>query len=488
MSLARKAIIGAMWTSGSNYFSQGVGFLSQAVLGRLLLEQDYGLFATANSIIQFIFILSAFSFNLSITQCHEQKDKLYGTAFILYIIISIASLLLTAVAVACYSFFRVLSILEISVIVSLAIANIFNLFGQLFDAILQRNLEFKKVSVISFIMNVANPSVAILLAFSGAGVWSMVAGQIIAGFIFMGGGYLYAGWRIKFEYSRETITWYLHLGWRFLGSRALEVVYSELDRLVIKSMNNYNQVGIYDRANLAARYPARVVTPAIISVAFPVYSKVKNEKNRLSDAYGLVNYFLVRVMLPFGLIFFLIPDQFMVAVFGTRWLPSAEVLRILALYAVLHPVVENVRVLFYSLGKPEEVAKVRFLQILVYIPLLWFFVWKQGITGAAYAILISIVITYALFVLRMLKYVDFSFLKTVIYPFVFTAFTIGCWHVIPLPVIENKIIGMIVFSIIIFTIFLLWTVIFEHRELFRRIRYLRATLVETTTSESNSHQ
>ncbi|MBR9976131.1 MAG: oligosaccharide flippase family protein, partial [Bacteroidetes bacterium] len=72
MSIARKALIGALWASGANYLSQGVGFISIAVLGRLLLEEDFGLAATANSIIQFVFILSALSLNLSIIQSQEE--------------------------------------------------------------------------------------------------------------------------------------------------------------------------------------------------------------------------------------------------------------------------------------------------------------------------------------------------------------------------------------------------------------------------------
>jgi O-antigen/teichoic acid export membrane protein len=96
MSIARKAVLGALWTSGSNYLSQGVGMLSLALLGRLLLKEDFGLFGTANSIIQFVFILSAFSFNLSIVQTQEQREHLYSTAMLLNLALAVLSLLFTA--------------------------------------------------------------------------------------------------------------------------------------------------------------------------------------------------------------------------------------------------------------------------------------------------------------------------------------------------------------------------------------------------------
>lgn len=493
MSIARKALVGAIWTSSANYISQAVGFLSLAVLGRLLLESDFGLFATANSIVQFIFILSAFSFNLSIIQSAEEHEDLYSTALALNVGLSLVSLLLTAASVWVYSLFRALSGVEIAVIFSLAIANIFNLFGQHFDAILQRNLEFKKTSAISFLMNLTNPIVSVTLAFLGAGVWSMVGGQIFAGIMFMAGGYWFAGWRVNFRYNRSTAVWFFKLGWRFLGSRSLEVVYTELDRLVIKSMNSYVEVGLYDRAALAARYPARIVTPAIINVALPVYSRLKTDQAQLSDAYTLVNFFLVRALLPFALIFLLIPDQFMAGVLGAKWIHAAPILKVLAGYAILHPMVENFRVLFYSLGRPEEVAKVRLLQIIVFIPALLGFVLWFGVIGAAWALLGSIVVTYVFFVYRARKSITYPILSTITLPVCTGVLTVGAFLILPVPEFGQVILDLFVNSVIIGTIFISFEVVFEGKTLARHLKYLRKVLgkqdevVETPEANTKSH-
>lgn len=476
MSIARKALIGAIWASGANYLSQAAGFVSLAILGRLLVEADFGLFATANSIIQFIFILSAFSFNLSIIQCTEERNALYSTALILNIGLSIISLILTVISVWVYSLFRELSVIEIAVILSLSVANILNLFGQHFDAILQRNMEFKKTSTISFFMNLANPIVAVLLAFLGAGVWSMVAGQVAAGLVFLLASYGYAGWRISFRYDKETVRWFFQLGWRFLGSRSLEVVYTELDRLVIKSMNNYVQVGLYDRAAMGARYPARIVTPAIINIALPVYSRLKADKAQLSEAYTLVSYFLVRVLLPFGLIFLLLPEAFMAAVLGSKWLHAAPVLRVLAMYAVLHPMVENFRVLFYSLGRPEEVAKVRVLQIIAFIPCLFGMVLWFGVIGAAWALLGTILLTYVVFVFRAKRCIRYPVLTTNALPVLIAALSAVVYLVLPLPVFENVFCELLVGSALILAIFISFELLFEGRTLARHYSYFRGLL------------
>jgi O-antigen/teichoic acid export membrane protein len=487
MSIARKALVGAIWTSGANYLSQAVGFVALAALGRLLLEADFGLFATANSMVQFVFILSAFSFNLSIIQCQEEREHLYSTAFVLVVALSGLSLFFTGAGIAVYSHFRTLSVTEITVIGSLSLVNVLNLFGQHFDAILQRDLAFKKTSTIAFLMNIANPAVAMAAAASGLGVWSLVCGQAASSLVFLGGSWRFSRWKIGVAFSRDTAVWLLRLGWRFLGSRSLEVVYTEMDRLVIKSMNNYEQVGIYDRAVMAARYPARAVTPAIINVALPVYSRLKTDDARLSDAYALVNYFLVRVLIPLGLIFFLLPDTFMAGVLGEKWVSAAPVLRILALYAVMHPMVENFRVLFYALGKPEEVAKVRVLQIVVYLPLLWMLTRGMGITGTAWALLASIAATYAFFLVRSFRHVRLPMIATIVLPIVHTGLTIVAYRLLPLPSIPGRLAMLAVHSIVITAIFVFFVGVLEGRTMVRHFRFFRSTLRDASTTSEHEH-
>ena len=182
MSLARKALVGSIWSSGVNYISQGIGFISQAILGRLLFEADFGLFATINSIIQFIFILSSFSFNISIIQTQENKEHLISTAFILTSALSVISFIFAGFAIFIFSFYRHLSQTEFLLFIILLSINIANMYGQFFDAILQRQLEFKKISLVSVTTNLLNPIVAVSCAFAGLGVWSLIYGQITAAF------------------------------------------------------------------------------------------------------------------------------------------------------------------------------------------------------------------------------------------------------------------------------------------------------------------
>lgn len=484
MSIAKKALTGVVWTSGVNYITQGLGMLSTAMLGRLLLEQQMGLFAFGSSIKEFFFILSAFSFNISIIQCHEERPHLYSTALVLTILLGVATLLLTGLSLIGYSQFRPLSTTESAVILALSVVGMVNLLGQHFDAILQRDLQFKRISLISFLMNVANPTVAVSLAALGAGVWGLVAGQLAGAMVFLVGSWHFAGWKIAVTYSKDTAKWFMTIGSKYLGSRSLEVLYTELDKIVIKRvMGSYDQVGLYDRANLAAKYPTRIVNPVVANVALPVYSKLKQDRAQLSEAYGLVTFFLIRALLPFGLVFLLAPDAFITALLGERWLAAGKVLRVLAAYAVVFPIVENLKVLFYALGRPEVVSKARIAQIAVFVPLLFLLVNLMGIVGAAYAILVSILVTYAVFLFLLRGEVEFSLVRTVGMPMAFAGLTYLAYSVLPQPHFGNRIMELLFSSCIIFSIFGACEMLFERQIIFKHIRYIRTTLGSPTSDE-----
>ncbi len=485
MNIARRAFLGALWTGGANYLSQAVGMLSVAVLGRLLVEGHFGYVATANSIVQFIFILSAFSFNISVIQAVEEKPRFYSTAFVLTLALGVASLLLTVLlgvgtsllaGVSLFGMapFRPLSGLEMSIIAALAVVNALNLAGQHFDAILQRNLEFKKISIIAFSMNIANPVVAVGSALLGAGLWSLVLGQLAASILFLAGSWKSSGWRVSMAFSGDTARWFMKMGGRYLGSRALEVVYTELDRIVIKRVTGvYDQVGLYERANLASKYPMKIVSPVISNVALPVYAKLKTNTEQLSDAYTMLTFFLIRIMTVAGLVFLLVPEAFITALLGARWISAAEVLRALAIFAVLYPVVENLKVLFYALGRPETVSVMRIAQIIVYVPLLLVLVTAYGIIGAAYALLESLIVAYAVLLLRLRGVVAFSLFRTAVLPVVFAVATYAAFSLLPVPRFENPFADLAFSGTVIFILYAGCEYLFERKSIVQHIRFIR---------------
>ena len=80
MSLARKAISGTLWTSGISYIGFVITFCIQLILVRLLVPEDFGLFALGISMSEIIFLFFSFSFSMAVIQIQE-ADDLFDTAY-----------------------------------------------------------------------------------------------------------------------------------------------------------------------------------------------------------------------------------------------------------------------------------------------------------------------------------------------------------------------------------------------------------------------
>jgi O-antigen/teichoic acid export membrane protein len=103
MSLARKAIVGALWTSGANYFAMAVGFAFGILRDRVLMPDENGIYMFGLAAVDLVFILAGVSLNISVIQSGDEDAHLYSTAFLLTIALSVCmSIACAATAYALY--------------------------------------------------------------------------------------------------------------------------------------------------------------------------------------------------------------------------------------------------------------------------------------------------------------------------------------------------------------------------------------------------
>jgi O-antigen/teichoic acid export membrane protein len=130
------------------------------------------------------------------------------------------------------------------------------------------------------------------------------------------------------------------------------------------------------------------VAPAVVTVALPTYAKLQHNPEKLSQAFGMVLFFLARVLMPFVLIFAVLPESF-IRMIGPQWVSAVPVLRILSIGALLAPISENMKQLLYAVGKPENIVRIRIMQLILFLPLMYVLISTFGISGAASGIVLN---------------------------------------------------------------------------------------------------
>ncbi len=475
MSIARKAIVSTLWTSGLNYIAMGVGFVFGIVRDRILMPDENGIYMFGLAVVDLLFILAAVSFNISVIQSDEEREDLYSTAFVLTIILSIL-MLLAALLVAWILQLRDTTEIKIQAFLVLALFSTLNLFTILFSSYLEKQLEYKKIARINLVAVLAFPVVSYVLVANGLGAWGMVLGYCSTFVVSFVGMTLVSRYPVGLKLNPVTAKWFLSMGWKLIFSRGMEVIFVRYGTLVTEHLLGTRLQGSYGRALKYWEMAPQTVAPAVVTVALPTYAKVQKDPVRLSRAFSLVLYFLVRALMPFVLVFGVLAESF-IRIIGEQWLEAVPVLRILAAGALLSPMFENMKQLLYARGKPEAIVRVRIAQLVVFIPAMYGFVLWMGISGAALAIVLNyfLGVLGALFIVR--REVSVRWMHVFVLPVLFAAVATGVFLLLPPGMLGmGPIVQFLLEALYLLGIFALLELVTERRQLIEHATYIRSVM------------
>lgn len=176
-SISQAVVSGIRWSAGVRLLSQVSTWAITLIVIRLLAPADYGLVAMASVFVGLAAMLSELGLGMSVVQAKEIDDSLLRQLFGVILIVQLCIFAFLAVfAPAIAAFFSEPRVSDI--VRALGLQFVFSAFGVIPDALLKRNLRYKTRSVIELIAAVAASVLTLMFAFSGFGVWSLVAGSL----------------------------------------------------------------------------------------------------------------------------------------------------------------------------------------------------------------------------------------------------------------------------------------------------------------------
>jgi O-antigen/teichoic acid export membrane protein len=143
-------------------------------------------------------------------------------------------------------------------------------------------------------------------------------------------------------------------------------------------------------------------------MAGKTYAELKRDRQRLSRSFFRVNAFLVRSGFFLAGLLGLVAPEFIHLLLGEKWLPMLGVFRLMLVFTLFDPIKSTVARLFIAVGKPEQVVKARFIQLLVLLGGLYFLGSPLGITGVALAVDLMLVVGIVILLWQARPFVDFS--------------------------------------------------------------------------------
>ena len=218
-------------------------------------------------------------------------------------------------------------------------------------AMLERRLDFRRISMIEIATATVSAAASVVYALLGLEAEAYVLGFITglvawAGLLIAVGPAARPRWRP--HEMREIASFGLPAG---LASMAM-VGYGNIDYLILGARLNPAQVGFYYRAyTLGVQYEAKI-SDIIQRVAFPIYSRTED-----ADHMRAVRSRIVRinatVIFPMLALFIAVAPELVPWVFGERWQPTVLPAQILAVAGMARMVNNGTPALLLAAGRPR---------------------------------------------------------------------------------------------------------------------------------------
>ena len=328
--LRAAALRGTFWSALQQIGDKGIRLPLYLVLARLLPPESFGLVALAAAYIDFIELFMNQGLNVAIIQREDLEPEHLDSAFWGNIVFA---LLLTGFGIATAgTFASIAGHPELAPIVLwLSIAFILSGMTVVQDAILRRALAFKVLAVRTFVSRSTAGAIAIFLAFSGFGVWSLVVMQLVNQALGCALLWRASGWRPRMRFSLRHYRELLAFGISMLTVSLIRFGRMRADNFLIGLALGTTALGYYSIARQLTSGVSALMTGSIGPVLWSTLARLQREPERLARAIyqgaemlGLLTfpaYFGLAVVAPL-----LVP-----LVLGPEWLPSVPILMALAL-------------------------------------------------------------------------------------------------------------------------------------------------------------
>lgn len=332
--LGTRAARGAVVSIAGQGAKAGVQMIGLIVLARLLSPADYGVVALTALVVGVGEILRDFGLSTAAVQAptlsREQRNNLF---WINLGIGAVLAALVVAAAPLMAQFFGSPQLTD--VMRALSLTFLLNGAATQYRASLERDLQFRRLALVDASSPVLGLAVAVVLALTGAGVWSLVAQQLTTGTVLLVLLVVSSRWWPGRPRRDAPMRPLLRFGWGMVGNQLVGYAANNVDSLVIGWRFGVAPLGIYNRAFQLLMQPYNQIRVPVTRVAIPILSRLQDQKDRYW-AFLLQGQIALGYTLCLGLLFIAGSARPVThLLLGEQWMQVAPLLALLAIAASL---------------------------------------------------------------------------------------------------------------------------------------------------------
>ncbi|NLL02118.1 MAG: lipopolysaccharide biosynthesis protein [Mollicutes bacterium] len=332
-----KVISSLFWKLMERGGTQGIQFIVQIILARLLLPEDFGAIAIVMVFISLAQVFVHSGLNTALIQSKDVDDVDFSSVF--YLSLFVAALLYILIYFTAFftaDFYR--DPILIPVLRVLALTLFFGAFNSIQNAYISRNMMFKKLFYSSVGAILISGTTGIIAAYMGFGVWALVIQQLINQISITIIMWFTVKWRPKLIFSIKRVTKLFSFGWKLLASSLLNALYVDIRTLIIGRFYTPSVLGYYNRGQQFPKVIVSNISGSIQSVMLPTLSanqdNTKRVKEMMRRAIKTSSFMIFPMMIGMAVV----AEPLVKIVLTDKWLPAVPFLQIFCASYALMPI------------------------------------------------------------------------------------------------------------------------------------------------------
>lgn len=409
-TIAQKTGSALLWRSVHMLGDKTINLVRLLILASLLRPEDFGLLALAAIAVDIALRLT----DTGMIQALVQRSDVNRTHYDVAWTVQLARSLLVAAVIGLAAPFiaeafgdpRAAGLMQV-----LALRVALQGAANTGIADLHRELRFRTLALYH-LTEVIVSTVATLALVSSIGVWALVVGPCIGATVQLAVSFVVARGPRRLSFDRASAGALLNFGqWIFLQG-VVVVAGSSLLQLVIARQLGVYELGLYYLAMRLAMLPSNISSELAGAVAFPVYSKIRDEPGAAVRAMRTTLVCLAAVVLPGSLLLAAMAPGLVEHVLGERWSGTESLIVALAMVNIVGMIGDVLSPMFMALGRPiaTTITAVILYSLLSLLALV--LVPAFGVLGAAYCWIGAVTVTQAVGILLMYRLVGSLFIGT----------------------------------------------------------------------------
>jgi len=334
-SIGTEALSGVTWLGSTKLLRHGLHYLLQIVLARILFPSDFGLFGVVLIFIELGVFLNELGITAALIQRRELRREDTDTAFwgmLAFGVVLFAVMCAAAAPIA--AFFdqpRLRVLLPIG-----GLTYMFASVGAVPAALLSRDMLFRRLMIPEVGGVLVGNAVAIGLALSGSGAVSLVWGQVGTAAAVSALALIAARFRPRLRFRWECMRSLFSFGGYIVGRRLVDYAAAGVVYFIIATVLGDTVAGLYLIISRVSGLPQYAFSSVFGRVALSAFSRIQDEDERINRGFLLMTRYTVLFSTPILCVLALLAREFLVVVYGPKWLDGAAPLAVLAFVGLIN--------------------------------------------------------------------------------------------------------------------------------------------------------